>query len=286
MAALEPDFKIRVWKYTFLEPGGSDVIILNSPQKSDTERDGTLVLRQTNSDAENKVWIQEQPSQSLAQYKPESEAEFFDDAHGVVLREGLAKVTSGPCTADKVHRYRRGDKVWVCGLAPSHNVTDDAKMIPVVDLQSLRTFDIPFDYICFVPGYKTTNDSGERHATIAGPVVNAFQGKKKMKARAYFVWPVKDVRDVSLLWLNKTEPNDVALMKSFRDMGSSDEKRQAFQRQWRALTAKLSGLGLLMGDDILDGDWDKSDPSSTGSTENLELQWKPSDSSVSFSPFS
>lgn len=276
MDDLEPDFRVRVWRYTYkVEGHGGDPILLNSPQESPDERHDTLVLRQINSDAENKVWVQEQASQHFKRHSDAPEGPLMDDAHGVIVRDGQAKMIPRQGKRAATHDYKRGDRVWVeRSLVPTHNIDNDENRVPVIDLESLRLFELPFDYICFIPQLSKRSESGEHHAAAVGSVLNTFQGKKKTKARIYFRWMAETPDKVSYVWLNKKDKHDLEEMSSYAKIQNLERKRRIFRNQWQALTKKLALLGLLMGDEVVPGAVDRLESSSDSDAGDLDLHWR------------
>lgn len=276
MDDLDPDFRVRVWRYTYKAGGhGGETILLNSPQESPDERHDTLVLRQINSDAENKVWVQEQASQHFKRHSDAPEGPMMDDAHGVIVRDGQAKMIPRQGERAATHDYKRGDRIWVeRSLVPTHNIDDDENRIPVIDLESLRLFELPFDYICFVPQLSKRSESGEHHAAAVGSVINTFQGKKKTKARIYFRWMADTPDKVSYIWLNKKDKHDLKEMDSYAKIQNLERKRRVFRNEWHALTKKLAVLGLLMGDEVVHGAVDRLESSSDSDAEDLDLHWR------------
>ncbi|KAF7544665.1 hypothetical protein G7Z17_g9771 [Cylindrodendrum hubeiense] len=275
MAELEPDFQIRVWRYAYAEGSGGGAIVLNSPQESADKKHDTLVLRQVNSDAENKVWKQEQASHLFKRASQVPGKPLMDDAHGVIVRDGHARTIPRQGEKAVTHEYCRGDRVWVeRSLVPTHDIEEDGNRIPVVDLESLKIFEIPFEYISFVPQFIKKDDSGEHHAVAVGPVLNTFLGKRKTKARVYFQWPADKPDKVSYVWLNKKNKADLNEMKAFIQIEALDKKQEAFRNHWQALTKKFAGLGLLFGDEIVHGPADPLDSSSDSEGEDLALHWK------------
>ncbi|KAH6973535.1 hypothetical protein BKA56DRAFT_455681, partial [Ilyonectria sp. MPI-CAGE-AT-0026] len=275
MAELEPDFQLRVWRYTYTERSGGGTILLNSPQESQDERHDTLVLRQVNSDAENKVWIQEQASRFFRRHGQASAEPLMDDAHGVLVRDGHAWTIPKQGEKAVTHEYCRGDRVWIDrSLVPTHNIEKDGNKIPVVDLESLNIFGVPFDYISFVPQLVKKDGSGEQHAVAVGPILNTFIGKRKAKTQIYFRWPADKPDQVSYVWLNRKDKNDLKEIKAFVEIECEVQKQEAFRHHWQALTKKLARLGLLFGDEIVDGPEDLFDSSSDSEGEDLALHWK------------
>ncbi|RSL53766.1 hypothetical protein CEP53_007640 [Fusarium sp. AF-6] len=276
MDDLDPDFRVRVWRYTYKAEGhDGDPILLNSPQESPDERHDTLVLRQINSDAENKVWIQEQASQHFKRHSDAPEGPLMDDAHGVIVRDGQAKMIPRQGERAATHDYKRGDRVWVeRSLVPTHNIDKDENRIPVIDLESLRLFEVPYDYICFVPQLSKRSESGEHHAAAVGSVLNTFQEKKKTKSRIYFRWMADTPDKVSYVWLNKKDKHDLEEMRSYAKIQNLDRKRRVFRNQWQALTKKLALLGLLMGDEVIPGPVDRFESSSDSDAGDLDLRWR------------
>lgn len=276
LADMEPDFQVPVWKYTYTEGSGADTIFLHSPQEFEDQEKDTILLRQINSDAENKVWIQGQASVHFKRCDKSSDDQLMDDAHGVIVRDGQAKLVVCQGESTSLHRYKRGDRVWVeRSLVPTHDIGKDENNIPVVDLESFVLFWIPFEYICFVPQFTKKDLAGEQHAASPGAVLNTFQGKRKTKARIYFHWPVSNPQSVSYMWLDKKNKEDARTMKSFNNITPLESRRKAFRKQWEALTEKLARSGLLLGDEIVEGDADRFDSSSDSTDEDLALHWSP-----------
>lgn len=277
MAELEPDWQIQVWKYTYAEGGNdSEAILLHSPQEPEDKRHDTLVLRQVNSDAENKVWVQEQASLLFKRARHLSTEPLMDDAHGVLVRDGHARAIPKEGKTAFTHTYCRGDRVWVeRSLVPNYNIADDENKIPVVDLESFDQFLVPFDYISFVPQLVKRDDSGaEHHAVAVGPILNTFLGKRKAKTQIYFRWPVEAPDKVSYVWLNTKDKADLKEAKSFARIETHAEKQGAFRNQWQALTKKCAGLGLLFSDEIVHGPPHPLDSSSDSEEEELKTHWK------------
>lgn len=286
MADSEPDFQVPVWKYTYAEGSGADTIFLHSPQEVEDQQHGTLVLRQINSDAENKVWIQDQASLHFKRCDQtdddqDKDDQLMDDAHGVIARDGQAKAIVRQDEKPRVHNYKRGDRIWVeRTLVPTYDIGKDENKIPVIDLESFVLFWVPFEYICFVPQFTKKDLSGEQHAASPSAVLNTFQGKRKTKARIYFHWPVKNPQDVSYMWLDKKNKDDLKTMRSFNTIQPLEARQKAFRRQWEALTKKLARSGLLLGDDVVEGDANRFESSSDTTDEELELHWEPGKTTV------
>ncbi|KAJ4318772.1 hypothetical protein N0V84_006672 [Fusarium piperis] len=285
MDGLEPDFRVRVWRYTYKAEGhGGDTILLNSPQESPDEHNDTLVLRQINSDAENKVWVQEQASQHFKRHVDAPEGPLMDDAHGVIVRDGHAKVIPRQGEMAVTHNYNRGDRIWIeRSLVPTHNIDDDENRVPVIDLESLRVFELPYEYICFVPQLSKRSESGEQHTAVVGSEINTFLDKKKTKARIYFRWMADTPDKVSYVWLNKKDKHDLKEMDSYAKIQSLERKRRLFGNQWHALTKRLALLGLLMGDEMIPGGLDRLESSSSDSDAgDLDLRWKTGPTATSY----
>jgi hypothetical protein len=275
MADSEPDFQVPVWKFTYAEGSGAGTIFLHSPQEAEDKHYDTLLLRQINSDAENKVWIQDQASLHFKRCDQTDHDQLMDDAHGVIARDGQAQTIVRQDEKPVVHNYKRGDRVWLeRTLVPTHDIGKDENKVPVIDLESFVLFWIPFQYICFVPQFTKKDLSGEQHASSPSAVLNTFQGKRKTKARIYFHWPVKDPQDVSYMWLDKKNKDDVKTMKSFNSIQPLEARRKAFRQQWEALTKTLARSGLLLGDDVVEGDAYRFESSSDSTDEELELHWR------------
>ncbi|KAM5346833.1 hypothetical protein ACJ41O_009838 [Fusarium nematophilum] len=272
----EPGFRVRVWRFTYKVEGEvGDPILLNSPQESPDRRYDTLILRQINSEAENKVWIQEEASKYFKRHDDAPEGPLMDDAHGVIVRDGQARLIPRQGEKAATHAYRRGDRVWIDrSLVPTNHIDRDQNRVPVIDLESFRIFEIPFDYICFVPQLCKRDESGEHHATAVGPILNTFLGKKKTKARIYFRWPAGKPEDVSFVWLNRKDKGDMEEMRSYATIQNFERKRRAFRNQWRVLTKRLAVVGLLMGDEMVQGVADKLDSSSESDAGDLDIRWK------------
>ncbi|KAH7176580.1 hypothetical protein EDB81DRAFT_751916 [Dactylonectria macrodidyma] len=277
MAELEPDWQIQVWKYTYAD-GGNDGenILLHSPQESEDKRRNTLVLRQVNSDAKNKVWVQGQASRLFKRATHPSTEPLMDDAHGVLVRDGHAKAIPKEGETAFNHSYCRGDRVWIeRSLVPNYSIADNENKIPVVDLESFDQFLVPFDYISFVPQLFKKDESGaEHHAVAVGPILNMFLGKWKVEAQIYFRWPVEEPDKVSYVWLNGKDKADLKEAKSFSRIETHAEKQEAFRNQWQALTKKCAGLGLLFSDEIVHGPRNPLDSSSDSEEGELETHWE------------
>ncbi|CAM1502124.1 Fc.00g041080.m01.CDS01 [Cosmosporella sp. VM-42] len=276
MAGLEPDFKIRVWKYTYADVSGAGTIFLHSPQETEDKNNGTLILRQVNSEAENKVWIQENAVQLFKRSMQGPPEGFLDEAHGVIIRDGQGKTLPGQNDKFAIHQYKRGDRIWVeRSLVPTRDIDKNDNMIPVINLEKLVLFEIPFDYICFVPQFTKTDGAGVQYAACPGSVLNTFLSKRKTKARIYFHWSADKPGKVSYMWLNKKDKDESKTMDAFSQIERPEQRRQAFRNHWLALTKKYAELGLLIGDEILQGGADRFESSSDSSDEELTLHWRP-----------
>ncbi|KAK7425802.1 hypothetical protein QQZ08_007651 [Neonectria magnoliae] len=274
MAELEPEFEIRVWRYTYAEGNGSGTILLNSPQESEEKCYDTLVLRQVNSDAKNKVWVQEEASQLFTRTEQPPGEPLMDDAHGVIVRDGHTKTIPREGEKATTCTYSRGDRVWIeRSLDPTHDIAQDGNRIPVISLESFAAFEIPFEYISFVPQFVKKDANSEHHAVAAGPILNVFQGKRKTKTQIYFRWLADKPEKVSYVWLNKKDKDDLKELNSYVQIEARDQKQEAFRNQWQALTKKLAGLGLLFGDEIVEGPTDPLDSSSDSEEDDLALKW-------------
>lgn len=65
--------------------------------------------------------------------------------------------------------------MWIeRSLVPTYNIEEDGNRISVVNLESLELFEVPFEYIAFVPQFIKKDDSGEHHAVAAGPYSQHF----------------------------------------------------------------------------------------------------------------
>ncbi|KAF7559488.1 hypothetical protein G7046_g4663 [Stylonectria norvegica] len=280
MVDSEPDFKIRVLKYTYAGGSGANTIFLHSPQESEDKTTGTLVLRQVNSDAENKVWIQEQSNQEFRRCYQGPGLRTMDNAHGIIVRDGQTTTVPRHGEEPNTYHYKRGDLIWVeRSLVPTNNTIRDENSIPVIGLASLKLFEIPYNFICFVPQLIKRDKTGDRYASTPGSVINTFQGKRKTKTRIYFHWSATKPEEVSYMWLNLKNKDDLKTMRTFSKLEDPVEQRQVFRDLWGGLTTKHAQLGLLIGDEIVQGDIDRFESSAESDSESpgdgLSLHWKP-----------
>ncbi|KPM40432.1 hypothetical protein AK830_g6102 [Neonectria ditissima] len=276
MAELEPEFDIRVWRYTYTAGDGSGTILLSSPQQLGGENSDTLVLRQVNSDAENKVWVQEQASKLIKKTRQAGQP-LMDDAHGVIARDGHTKTIPKDGEQATDYTYCRGDQVWVeRRLVPTHDIEEYENKIPVVDLESSTVFEIPFNYISFVPQLVKKDNDGEHHAVAAGPILDTFHNRRKTRSQIYFKWLANEPDKVSYVWLDMKNRVDLEELNGYVRIEDRNQKQEAFRNQWQALTKKLAWLGLLFGDEIIEGATSPPDSSSDSEDDDLAIKWSTS----------
>lgn len=276
-----PNFRVRVWKYTYAEGICAGVIFLHSPQEP-RDDPSTLVLRQVNSEAENLVWVEEDAPKQFKGCTEESDEPLMDDAHGVILRDGQAQTVARQDEKSRFCHYKRGDRVWVeRSLAPSNNISNDGNKIPVINLESKILFWIPFDYVCFVPHFDHKDSAGDQFVANPGAVLDTFQGQRKTRSRLFFSWPATEPQNVKHMWLNLQDTEDAKKITSFDRIESVEIKRQVFQKSWDAITKRLARDGLLLGDEIIMGNADRFDSSRESSVvdssdADLAIYWSPS----------
>ncbi|KAH6982535.1 hypothetical protein EDB80DRAFT_899502 [Ilyonectria destructans] len=283
MAELVPDFQIRVCRYTYAEGGSGGTILLNSPQESEDKRHDTLVLREVNSDAENKVWVQEQASQLFKRSSQASKEPLMDDAHGVLVRDGYTKTIPKQGEKAVTHKYCRGETGCGSNVALSPRTTSRK-----TETGSQLLTSNPWSYLRFPSNTSPSSLSSLRRTTLENImplllalILNIFIGTRKAKTQIYFQWPADQPEKLSYICLNKKDKGDLKEIKSFVQIETLEQKREAFRKHWQAMTKKFAELGLLFGDEIVHGPAHPLDSSSDSEEDlALALHWKTGASAV------
>ncbi|KAI9163355.1 hypothetical protein HJFPF1_04963 [Paramyrothecium foliicola] len=239
MADADRGFRVPVWKYTYATGKGAGEIFLHSPKVANPVP-GTLALRQINSEAVNKVWIAEDPTQ-FKRCDGDGSEEILDDAHGIILHDGWAQKLHDDESAGSVS-YKRGDRIWVeRSLSPGQKALTK---VPVINLDSLASFEMPIVDICFIAQLAKTDDEENLLAVAVGPIVNYYFPKRKRMAQLFIVWPADEPNNIEQAWESwdkgdkKTTPKKRFL--AFRRLDIYEEQWQIFRLQWSKLNRRYA----------------------------------------------
>ncbi|CAH0039254.1 unnamed protein product [Clonostachys solani] len=234
-----------VWKYTYAEGSESGRVFFHSPQRHWSDQRASLVLRQVNSTDENKVWINTDPS-LVVRCDELNPFPTPADAHGVIVCSGLARSLS-PSGRQVTHH--RGERIWV-----EHSLDPECGpngLIPVISLDTLEHFEIPYRHICFVAQVTRFDAFGSQYyGTPVGPARNPqsiepqqHQSQQQpQRSQAYVEWPASKPQLALFQWHpchsdtgEDTSPSHHGLQL----LESVEERRRLFQTNWAVVSQHL-----------------------------------------------
>lgn len=253
MAEVQYNFRGAVWDYTYSSGPGSDVVFFQSPQRLWSDRRKSVVLRQVNSDAQNKVWVNKDASLVRRCHGNDgSDFPTLTDAHGLLIQDGFAVPADPAGERGALVPYHRGERVWI---EQSLHPSDADDIVPVVSIDTLHHFTISSRYICFVPQLVRSGGPGkeDRFATLAGPVHEIADGGRRYATQAFFEWPAGHPEKATRQW-DRWTPSGAAkprALQEFRPLDDVDERRRQFRRHWAILSDRLS---VALDDDDMDDD--------------------------------
>lgn len=260
MVEVQYNFQGSIWTYTYASGPGAGTVFFQSPQRNWSDRRRSLVLRQANSDAENTVWVNRDPS--LVKPCGDHDLAFptLVDAHGVIVRDGWGLAVEPSCGSPDgdgapLIPYHRGERVWV---EQSLSPMDRGESIPVISIDTLEFFRIPSKYICFVPQLVKPDKRGNDYfATPAGPVRNVIDDGQQRRTQCFFKWPAGRPQAMTHEWVSWVPGS--GRPGAYRDVSDVYERRRLFRQQWAILSDKLGAsvddgedsddLSLVMGDE-------------------------------------
>ena len=287
-------FSVAVWKYTQASGSESGRIFFHSPRAQrpslNNEPVRGIILRGINSEAENKVWVDEDVSRFKLCEEKENR-ELHDDAHGLIICDGWARSPSQPEEPPSL-RYRCGDRIWVeRSLAPQQEMGEE---IPVINLDTRQAIKISYKLICFVAKLWKDNSEGIFLAVAVGPRIRTF-APRRSSSQLFFVWPENKPHRVWYVWNlqeNRGPRGQVTpgVFGDYRALTEPNEQQQIFASQWRRAqlmygytdlmdSTQIGILGMMdqdeenprnSGDESRTGSVTSSNPSSEG----LETRWE------------
>ncbi|KFA79312.1 hypothetical protein S40288_10799 [Stachybotrys chartarum IBT 40288] len=240
-----PSPKVPVWKYGYAPYGKqAEQVVVYSPQKTIGSNTRRIILKQANGLDTNKVWI----NLNIYDYQrcdPDNEEELFDNAHGVIVRHGTARGIQAEGNY-ALFQYKPGERVWVESRVKPGPESDLRDSIPIINLDTLERYDIPYRHVCFVPEIVSSNDSDDNLASIVSHTFS-YNPTNSLASQPlyqlYVVWHADDPSCARLEWdtwqrncrNSKTGPR---MLKGFRRMRPK-EQLDAFGHEWHSLRRSL-----------------------------------------------
>lgn len=268
--------RVPVWKYTYKTGPERGSVLFESPQPAWNDERGSIVLRQTNDTEENKVWINLDPDLVERCDTGHSAAPDYTDAHGLLVTDGFGwslqsyfgprRRSGGPLVA-----YTRGERVWV-----EHNMThglDANDYIPVISMDTLEPFFVPFDHVCYVPTLIRADaaSGADFFATAAGPVKDLLRhGGQARRAQALFEWPAGRPERTRIIWAERSGETGYLMSQggrpsAFCEINDLDDRMDIFREEWSVLSQERQARNLIPKGD------DDAYPESEGSSGLLDL---------------
>lgn len=238
------NFQCGAWQYTHATGPDAGRVIFHSPQRSWSKKHQSLVLRQANGDGENKVTVVKDPA-LFRRCGDDDKNPIVLDAHAVIVRDGWARPvnpTCGPSEGDgaPLVPYHRGERVWIeqsLDLNP-----DEDFHVPVVSLDSLELFKIPYKYMCFIPQLVKSDVLGNEHfATPVGSINDITENNQHLRSQAYFVWPSGQPNKTLCQWdkWEASNENTSGELCRYSRLANTEERRCFFRQQWSILSEEF-----------------------------------------------
>ena len=247
MVEVQYNFQGSLWTYTYASGPDAGSVFFQSPQRCWSNRRKSLVVRQANSDKENKVWLNRDPSLLKRCGDCDPVLPTLADAHGVIARDGWGTAVQPSCGSPEgdgapLIPYHRGERVWV---EQSLSPVDKGESVPVISIDTLEFFRIPSKYICFVPQLAKTDNRGiDCLATPAGPVHNITRDGRQRQTQAFFKWPAGRPQETTREWdswdSGDAETLGARKLNDYRHVSDVYQRRQLFRQQWAVLSENLA----------------------------------------------
>lgn len=126
------------------------------------------------------------------------------EAHAVIVRDGEAFSLPDKDEDPVIFKDTRGDRVRVSDeLKPGRRIDDTRKLIPVMNVDTCATFEIAYDYLCFVPKLRTNVRA--LNAVSVSPEHTIECGSVTTKASFYAQWSPAKPEQVAFHWLSKNK---------------------------------------------------------------------------------
>jgi len=235
---------VPVWTYTYKQGPDRGNIIFQSPQSAWHEERKAIVLRQVNGALQNKAWVNYDPN-LVERCANEEDYPCCNDAHGVLASDGFGwalqsffgnkRRKGGPLVS-----YVKGERIWV-----EHDMNHGLEIhdfIPVISIDTLESFLIPFDRICWTPQFVRTDRTNVHYlATVIGSVKEIVSGDRISRVQAVVEWPAGMPFRAKLQWISRNPDLDIMDSKhnpfAYRPIIDVNDRVHLFQDQWSVLAA-------------------------------------------------
>ncbi|KAH6888031.1 hypothetical protein B0T10DRAFT_607228 [Thelonectria olida] len=274
MTDLTTNYVIRAWEQNGSQSHQLEATFLRSPCEFAAEPQSSLVLQQTDLEPQNTVWTQNYASMPSSQTDQFPDKILMDEAHAVILRDGESWTLPQDDEDETVCKYNRGDRVWVSDeVETGRRIDETAKNIPVINVDTYTTFEISYDYLCFIP--RLRKNSGSLHGACVSPDRRISCGEVTTIARLYVKWLAAKPEQVTFVWLSGhwTKPGQAKQKDSLLEWGDKGDIFEAFREQWHSLTSTLADRGLLFGDEDISYPSQCLESISDVEEEDLTVTW-------------